>query len=321
MFKRWFVIILLLLTLVSVISCKHEKKEGQITVGILQLIDSPILDTARNGIIEGLAEKGYTEGKNLIIDYKNAQGEMGNIPMLLKSFSSDKVDILITITTPCMVAAAKSVRDFPVVFSIAFSPAQMGITPTPDNMTGVSDPMDMTEFVELIKKIKPGIKRFGVPYNNSEANSVFAVGRLEEVCKRNDIELVKLTINNTNDIPQAAEALALKKVEVFTVSADNTLNAGIQSLMKTAEKYKIPVFSTATDYVKSGVCAGIGADYKKWGKSSAYLAADILKGAKPDRLPVKDVDSYTVEINLKAAKAQGVTIPEDIVKTAAKVYD
>lgn len=302
-------------------SCKTEQKDNLYTIGIIQLIDSPILDTSRVGIIQGLAEKGFVEGKNIKINYINAQGDMGHVPMILKSFITEKVDLIITITTPCMVAATQLVKDIPVVFTVAFSPAQMGIKKTPKNITGISDPMDMTEFIALVKNIIPDVKTVGTIYNNAEANSVYATNKMTAECKKNNLDLQLITVNGTNDIPQAAEVMAMKKVQAFLISADNTVNAGLQSLIKVAEKYKIPIFSTSVDLVRQGICAGIGSNYKQWGISGGHMGAAILKGAKPEDFPVKDVESYTTNINLKAAEKQGVKFSEEIIKSADKVYN
>lgn len=300
-------------------SCTKNNSSKMYTIGLVQLIDAPILDTARIGVLQGLASKGFIDGKNIKIDYINAQGELSNVPLIFKKFTTDKVDLIITITTPCMVAAAQLVKDIPVVFTIAFSPEQMKIKETPKNMTGVSDPMDMSGFIKLVKAIMPNIKTLGLPYNSAEANSVFASDKLEAECVKNNIQLLKMNLNGPGDIPQAAEALVLKKIDAFAVSADNTLNAGIASLVRIAEKHKIPVFATATDNVKSGAVAGIGSDYRKWGESGGLIAASIINGSKPAQIPIKVVDSYTTEINLKAAALQGVKIPDEVLKTADKV--
>lgn len=319
--KRIFFLVVITCSVILLLnSCKTDPKEKLYTVGIIQLIDAPVLDSSRVGIIQGLAEKGFVDGKNIKINYINAQGDMGHVPMILKSFVTEKVDLIITITTPCMVAATQLIKEIPVVFTVAFSPAQIGMKKTPKNMTGISDPMDMTEFIALLKNVVPNVKKVGNLYNNAEANSVYATGKMEKECIKNKISIKKITINSTNDIQQAAEALAAKKVDAFTISADNTVNAGLQSLIKVAEKYKIPIFSTSVDLVRQGICAGIGANYKQWGIAGGYMGAEIIKGAKPEDFSVKDVDSYTTEINIKAAEKQGVKFSEEIIKSADKVY-
>lgn len=310
-----------LLTLVSLSalflcqSCQNNSKKLY-TVGIVQLIDAPILDTARAGVIQGLASKGYIDGKNIKIDFQNAQGDMSNVPLMLKKFTTDKVDLIITITTPCMVAAAQIIKGIPVVYTVAFSPEQMKVKSVPKTMTGISDPMDMTEFLNFIKKIKPNIKKIGMPVNPAEVNSIFALNKLEAVCAKNNVELLKININSTNDIKQAAETLVAKGIEAFAVSADNTVNAGIVTLTKVAEKFKVPIFATAINLVKSGAAAGIGSDYKKWGEECGIVAASIIGGKKAEDIPQKDLASFLIEVNTQACKAQGVVIPDDIMKLA-----
>jgi len=109
---------------VLLVACGKEK-DRLYTIGIVQITSDPVLDEARKGVIASLEEEGFIEGKNITIDYKNAQGDIFNILLILRKFISDKVDMVITNSTPCMVAAAQAITEIPVVFTVAFSPEQL----------------------------------------------------------------------------------------------------------------------------------------------------------------------------------------------------
>ena len=105
---KFFKTIIMGLVLILLVACAKEENRLY-TIGIVQITQDPLLDEARKGVIDALEEKGFIEGKNIHIDYKNAQGEMSNIILILRKFISDKVDMVITNSTPCMVAAAKTI--------------------------------------------------------------------------------------------------------------------------------------------------------------------------------------------------------------------
>jgi ABC-type uncharacterized transport system substrate-binding protein len=140
------------------VACDAKKENGLYTIGIVQITEDPLLDEARTGVIDSLKEEGFIEGKNIRIDYKNAQGDMPNISLVLRKFIADKVDMIITNSTPCMVAAAGIVKEIPVVFTVSFSPEQLKMKEAPSNLTGVYDPLYMDDFVQLMKRVIPKLK-------------------------------------------------------------------------------------------------------------------------------------------------------------------
>lgn len=309
-----------LLLVFMTLTCSEKKGERLPTIGLVQIVENPVLDTARRGVVETLRLEGFTDGENIRIEYANAQGEIPKITMILNQFVAMKVDLVITISTPCMVAAAHLIQQVPVVFAVAFSPEQVGISnPTP-NLTGVYDPLEMQSFVRFIQSQLPNLMKIGILFNPAEANSRFGALRLGEQCKRDGLELVELPVHSTGDVIQAAETLAQKKVDAFAVVADNTVHAAMSSVAKVAKEHRIPLFVTATSQVKDGACAGIGIDYHEWGRQSGRIAAAILKGKKTADLPIIPITAEVLYLNPKAAAEQGLVFSPETLAAADSLF-
>jgi len=314
-------IVFCLIASVALAACGSRDKEarGLYHIGIVQITEAQLLDDARRGVIDELREEGFTDGKNIRISFKSAQGDLSSIPVIIKEFVAARASLIITDSTPCMVAAAQIVRDIPVVFTVAFSPEQLQMKNPPENLTGVYDPAAMADLVRLIKTCMPGIRRIGIPYNPSEQNAVLAAENIRAECRKSGIELVEMNVFSTNEVQQNVAALARKDIQAMVVSADNTLATGIAAVVKICNEGKIPLFVSEPGEVELGACAGLGADFYEWGRQSGRIAAEIIRGKKPREIPVQKLSSTRLHLNLSAAKAQGLVFPPELVKKATKV--
>ena len=317
--KPGLIILLIAILLSSMLTTSCSNQKRLYTVGIIQLIDDPSLDKGRLGVIAALNSAGYEDGKNITIDYKNAQGDLSNINQIFDSFISNGVDLIITVSTPCMVGASTKIKDIPVVFTVAFSPEQMGVNPVPKNLTGAYDPFDLGETLAMIKQLVPNVTRIGLPYNPGEPNAVFAMKRMKDECQKAGIELVTVTVNSTADLEQSARSLISSGIDLFIVSADNTTYSAMPLLAKIATQNKKSVFVTDPAVVEAGATVGYGNDYYTWGVESGKIAVEIIKGGKVENLPIKTLKNKQLFINKKAAAEQGLDIPDDILKKATIV--
>lgn len=317
--KRYFLFFVLLSVLFLFTNSCGEKKKGKFKIGIVQMTEDPILDLARMGVLRALEDSGFVDGKNIIIDYKNAQGDLSNINLILQSFKSDNVDLIITNSTPCMTAAAQLIKDIPVVFTVTFSPIQVGLKETPKNMTGAYDTFRADEFVNMIKQVVPNLKTIGQPYNPSEANAEYTMHKIQAECKNQGINLKLLTVISSNEIQQVAETLIQSNVDVIVVSADNTVYLGLPTIVKLAKEHKIPVFVSDPAHAEQGAVIGLGADFNIWGYESGKLAVKIIKGEKVENIPMTILGPYQLIVNKKSADEMNLTIPEAILNRADKI--
>ena len=204
--------ICLLAVLVLVLPLMNACKEsGAKKIGISQIVTHPALDAVREGIIKALADNDYVDGEDIEIDYQNSEGDMSLVETISAKFVGDKVDAIITIATPNTLSAIAAAQgtDIPVIFSAITDPAGSGMVESweshpDDNVTGVSDMIAVADDVDLISQIVPGVKAIGTLYNDGEANSVFLVEKLEEVCQLLGIEVVERPVSTSAVVLVAA---------------------------------------------------------------------------------------------------------------------
>jgi len=323
MFRKIFsystMILLAIVSTVTFNSCSKQNKHY--TIGIVQVVDNVVLNDARNAVMESLKEAGFEEGKNIDVIYKNAQGEISNISLILQSFITENVDMVITLGTPCMAGAAQLIKNKPVVFTVAFSPEQLGIINAPKTLTGVYDPLNVNELIEVIRTINPSIKKIGIVYNTSEANARYGADNMKKACNQQNLELVEATINTSSEVLQAATTLAQKQVEAFTVVADNIAYVGLESIIKISLQNKIPLYVSDPSHTVRGALAGKGGDYNEWGRESGKIAARIIKGEDARNIPIRILGKQNLYLNKKIASQLGITFPNELLTKATKIIE
>ena len=318
--------IMLTLALGMMVGCGGEKKEAAskdtVTVGIVQIVEHAALDVASKGFVDGMAAKGFKEGQNVVYDRQNAQADQSNLRTIAERFINNKTDLICAIATPAAQVVANATQDIPIVATavtdyeaakLVKSNAKPGT-----NVTGTSD-MNLVEAqLDLILKLVPATKTVGVIYNSSEVNSQVQVDLLKGCAKAKGVEIKEATVNNVNDIQQAARSL-LGNVQAIYVPTDNVLASAMPALAMVTEEAKLPVIAGEGGMVKSGGVATLGLDYYKLGKQSGEMAADILSGkAKPQDMPIQTQKEFNIIINEENAKKIGLTIPKEILDKVAK---
>ncbi|WP_423801227.1 ABC transporter substrate binding protein [Neobacillus sp. SAB-20_R2A] len=298
-----------------------EKKEKEVKIGITQIVEHPSLDAAREGFIEALKDAGYEEGKNLKLDYQNAQGDMNTNLSIAQKLVSDKNDLILAIATPSAQAVLKNTKEIPVLFTAITDPVGAQLVKSLDkpggNATGTSDthPDAIKNTIAAIKKFVPNAKKVGIIYNNGEPNSVVNVKNAKKAIEAEGLEAVETTITAGSEVKQAAESL-VGRVDVLYIPKDNTVVAALESVITVANAKDIPTFVGEGDSVKRGTFASYGLNYHDLGYSTGKMAVEILKGKKPSEIPVGFPEKLELVINKKAAAEEGITLTEDLIKDA-----
>lgn len=304
------------IVLLSTIACTQGEKK--IKIGYLQITQDPVLDTAKAGVFKALADSGFIDGQNIRIIDNNANGDLSMVITILQSLQSQGVDLIITNSTPCMVSAAQIIKEIPVVFTVSFSPEQVKLKNTPENLYGVYDPYNSSDFVSLMQKFIPGLKKVGLPYNNAEANAEFSAKKLSAEFNARGIEVITANVNSPNDIINAGQYLADKNVDALLAAADNTVYLGLNALGRIADEKDIPLFVTDPIQAEKGAAVGMGVNYERWGYLSGQKAVELLKG-RTLNTKIEPITEMEFIINQKAAAAQKLQIPQEILEKATKV--
>ncbi|MDV4152747.1 ABC transporter substrate-binding protein [Clostridium sp. AL.422] len=309
------------------VGCKGEEQgasvgEKSYNIGISQLVQHPALDSAREGFIEGLKEKGYEEGKNITFDYQNAQGDNPTSQTIAQKFASDKKDLILAIATTSAQAVYNATKDIPTVFTAVTDPVSAGIakewTSSGTNLTGVSDMVPVDEQLDLLIKLKPDVKVLGVIYNTSEANSVVQVEALKTEASKLNINIKEIGITNVNEINQNLSAV-IKDIDALYTPTDNTVASAYDLVGQISIKNNIPILGAEEAVVSKGGLASIGIDYFKLGKETGYKAAEILEGKKPEEIEITTLSDMSIVINTDVAKKLNISIPSDIEESSKKV--
>ncbi len=294
------------------------------SVAVTSIVEHPALDSIKDGVHEALAAAGYTEAKGLKWQFQTAQGNTAIAAQIARKFVGDKPDVIVAIATPSAQAVVAATKTIPVVYSAVTDPvaAQLvsSMDPSGTNVTGVSDALSLEKQVELIQKVVPNAKKIGMVYNPGEANSVVVVKRMRELLPKAGMTLVEASAARTVDVGAAARSL-VGKVDAIYTNTDNNVVSAYESLVKVGDSAKIPLIASDTDSVKRGAIAALGVNYHDLGLQTGKVVIRILKGDKPGDIASQTSDKLELYVNPGAAKRQGVTLSDALIKSATKVVE
>ncbi len=276
------------------------------TVAITAIVEHPALDAVRDGVKQGLADLGHSEGTDVTFAYESAQGNPATAAQIARQFVGDAPAVIVAISTPSAQAVAAATKDIPVVFSAVTDPlaAQLvGSLEAPGgNVTGVSDMAPIGDHVALIREITPDVKRLGVLYNPGEANSVSSVEALKSAAEGAGIEVVEGPATKSADVQGAARSL-IGKVDAIYVPTDNTIVSALESAVGVANEAKLPLYAADTDSVARGALAAVGFNYFDVGVQTAALVDRVLKGESPGEIAVVFASGTDLQVNRQTAES------------------
>ena len=282
-------------------------------IGIVQIVEHPALDAAYKGFKEELAAKGYKDGDNIKLDYKNAQGDTNTLNTIASQFVGDKKDLILAIATPSAQAVATQTKTIPILGTAITDYVAAKLATSNDapgsNITGTSDMNPVAKQIDLGLELVPTAKTVGIIYNSSEANSIVQVNIAKQEIAAKGLQEKEVTVTGVNDVQQAITSLCAG-CDFIYLPTDNTVASAMQTVAQVADAAKKPVICGEPNMVNGGGTATMGVDYEELGKMTADMAIQILKGAKPATTPIKFATSTPVTINSDAVKALGLTVPD-----------
>ncbi len=274
----------------TILALLEEQESDLAHIALINLVENPSLDRAIAGLEMGLMESGLRSGDDFIIKSWSAQGEMAQLPQIIDAAVRDNPDLILTVTTPALIATAQRVKDIPIVFTVASDPVKLGLYDEglrPENMCGVYDDPPLDRLLEMARNHIDDLSTVGIVYDASEMNSMISVEKLREAGEQQGVRVIEASISGTSELPMATESLIQRGAMAIMVSADNTTITGFPAIIRVANNADVPVFTTETDLVEMGATGAIGDNYLEWGKESGAMAARIIGGMSPADLPVK----------------------------------
>ncbi|MDO5602848.1 MAG: ABC transporter substrate-binding protein [Oscillospiraceae bacterium] len=283
--------------------------DGTLRIGVVQYMQHPSLDEICAAFQN---EMEMLSGGSVIIEVKNAQGEMSNVNSICQNFAGQGMDMIVAIATPAAQGAVATAPEIPVVFSAVTDPVDAGLMSDlqkPDgNATGTSDAIPVDRIFDLAKELTPDAKNFGLIYNASEPNSLSVIAQTKTYLEANGYTYQEVTVNNSSEVAQAAQSMVGKNVDAVFVPIDNTVASGMRVLADTATEAGIPVYVAADSMVADGGLATVGVNYTQLGKQTAQMAYDALNGKAIADMPVQVLNEYAVAVNSETAAALGIDV-------------
>jgi putative ABC transport system substrate-binding protein len=274
---------------------------------------------------QALRALGYVEGRNIAIEYRWAEGKVERFPDFAIELVGLKVDVIVASATPAAVAARNATRTIPIVFATAADPVGSGlvagIARPGGNLTGLSllGPEMVAKQLELLKEAVPKASRVAVLSNPAGTHTAGLVKETEAAARRLGVRVQFLGVRGADAFDNAFSAATKERPGALFVLFDPLLFAHRTRIVEFANKNRLPAMYAHREYAEIGGLMAYGASLPDlYGRAATYVDK-ILKGAKPADLPVEQPTTFELVINLKTAKALGLTIPQSLLQRADEV--
>jgi putative ABC transport system substrate-binding protein len=312
----------MLIVFCSSVQAQETKKIPRI--GFLTLIANP--DPLELIFLQSLRDLGYDEGRNITIEYRRAAGKVQSLPQLAEELVRLKVDLIVVRATPVVQAAKNATTTIPIVMMGVGDPVRSGFVASlahpGGNITGMSNMMPELagKRLDLLREIRPKISRLAfLVYSPDPLHKVF-VKDAQEVAERLKIQLRPVVIDKVEEIESGFSTMNRERAEALIVQPLFISNLGQgQRIADLALKNRLPTVSDGGGFAEVGGLLFYGPDQKPMFRRAATFVDKILKGAKPAALPVEQPTKFEFVINLKTAKALGLTIPQSVLFRAGRV--
>ena len=276
---------------------------------------------------QGLRDHGYVEGRNVILDFRSADGKQERLADLATEMVQRHVDVIIAAGTQPARAAQRATRSIPIVMSNVGDPVGAGLVTNlarpAGNITGLS--LLATELsakrLAVLKEALPEVTRVGVLWNPDNASVVLKVRETEAAAPRLALRLQSLAARQPGEIENLFQSAARSRAEAIITADDQFLSSQRSLVVALAMRHRLPIVSEFREFAEAGGLCSYGPSLTDQGRRAAAYVDKILKGAKPGDLPIEQPVKFELIINLKSAKALGLTIPPSLLLRADEVIE
>jgi putative ABC transport system substrate-binding protein len=275
----------------------------------------------------GMRELGYIEGRTVETGYLYAEGQPDRLPGLAATLVADKVDIIVTASTPGCLAAKQATPSIPIVFAVSDDPTGTGVVASlahpGGNITGLS--LMSTELaakrLELLQILVPSIGRIAVLWNTSNPGMALRVRQTRLAAEQLNVAFYDAGARDLDELEASFAALSERRPEALVVTAETFTIRHRDRILDFAMRNRIPAMYENGEFARAGGLMSYGPNIPKMYRKAAGYVDKILKGAKPADLPVEQPTTFELVINLKTAKALGLTLPQSIIVRADEIIE
>ena len=281
-----------------------------------------------DGLRQGLRDLGWVEGRNIAIEARFAEGKTDQLASLAADLVRLKMDLIVTSTTPAALAAKHATKTIPIVIGFAADPVGTGIVASlahpGGNITGWthSGRELRVKYLELLKDVVPSATRFGVLWNPANQVHQPSLQNIEGAARQLKVDLYLAGAQEPKELERAVSGLMERRIQALVVFPDGMFQSQTSQIVALAARNRLPAVYGLREFVEAGGLMAYGANLAKMHRQlSASLVDKILRGAQPANLPVAQPTEFDLLINLKTAKALGLTIPPSLLQRADQVIE
>ena len=323
--RRKFLIALVGSALAAPLALLAQAPGRAMRIGFLWDLETPLSSQLANAFRAGLHELGYVQGRDYVIEQRSAKGDLGLFPALAVELLALKVDLIVATSAASAKAARDATRDVPIVITGVGDPVGIGLADSlrrpGRNVTGLSNQAaELTiKHLDLMRQIMPDLRRVGYLYDADVG--VATVVRLEGECSKLKIQCIRAAVREAQDIPGVFGALQRDKAQGLIVGSGNRLVAWRDTIIDHAARQRLPaIYNSTVAADAGGLIAYFSNGFERYRRAATYVDK-IFKGAKPGDLPIEQPTKFELIVNLKTAKALGITIPQSILVRADRVLE
>jgi len=314
---------------VAPFAAEAQPAARMVRIGLLELDVAAEEPRSREAFFQGLRDLGYAEGRNLVIEYRDAAGKVERFPALAAELVALKVDIIVTAGGTLAAQAAKqATTTIPIVFASVGDPVAEGLVTSlarpGGNITGSSAVFSelVSKWLEVLKRAVPGVSRVAVllkPDSFPERVKADRLNAADVAARALRVRLQVVEARGPEDFDRAFSDMIQARAEALVVWATPVFNLERRRIVDLAAKNRLPAVYSFRTYVNAGGLMSYGPDRSDMFRRAATYVGKILRGAKPGDLPVEQPTKFELVINLKAATALGLTIPSSLLQRADEV--
>jgi len=279
---------------------------------------------AVDGLRDGFRELGFEEGQQLVLHVRDVKGDLKSVDAVAQGLEREKVDLIYSLATSVTLTVKRATTRVPIVFYAGTDPVTVGLVESfrkpGGRLTGIHGHFtDMTaKRLELLKEMVPQVRRPVVFYNPANPAAQESLKLAREAARQLELKLVERPVASVEELRAGLHALRPGEADALTIVSDAMVVSRLDLLVEAAMAKRLPSMLTDRASV-AGALAGMGENYYTIGRLSAKLIERVLRGANPGDLPVEQLDRLHFVINLRTAKALGLTIPQSILTRADEI--
>jgi putative tryptophan/tyrosine transport system substrate-binding protein len=295
---------------------------------VIGLLSAQSADGSKNGTVaflQSLKETGYVEGQNVAVEYRYAENQYYRLPALAADLVRRRVAVIVASDTPAALTAKAAAATIPIVFTTGGDPVALGLVTSLNrpgaNATGITnlDAELRPKRLQLVHDLIPDAARFGVLADPAFPATPSIVANLQAAARTLGLQIVVVNARTESDLETAFASFSQQHVGAVLVGANTFFNRHIEQLAALAARHALPAMFPIREYALAGGLMSYGSSLGYAFHQAGIYTGRILKGEKPADLPVQQTTKIDLVINLKTAKALGLTIPETMLATADEV--